>query len=165
MVSIVNFLLLAYSLLVLLVIYIIDDIYLILIIFYCYSISIIYLNVKNSMSDPRVLLLGFFTLYSTFYPLQAYILDISVLQIDTKLLVLSLKYQFLAIITFVNIANFTIYKNINLDFTNMVKDIQTNFLSEKIIFSILIPIVILSVLSIFNSEALSKREISDTGGI
>lgn len=164
MVSIVNFLLLAYSLLVLLVIYIIDDIYLILIIFYCYSISIIYLNVKNSMSDPRVLLLGFFTLYSTFYPLQAYILEIGLLEIDTKLLVLSLKYQFLGIVTFVNIANFTI-KNTYLDFASMIKNIYTNFLSEKIIFLILLPIVILSVLSIFNSGALSKREISDTGGI
>jgi oligosaccharide repeat unit polymerase len=153
-----------YSLISLFIIYISDSIEIILVFFYFYTFSIIYINAEKNISDPRVLLLGFFTLYSTFYPLQTYILEISLLEINMNLLVISLKYQFLSIVVFVNVANFTINKNCYLNFNNMTQGIKTNFLSEKIIFLVLLPIVVLSVLFIFVSGASSKREIIDNGG-
>ncbi len=159
-----NTLIMIYGGLILLGMFFSDNILYLNIMFYLYTVSIMFVFSK-SITDPRLLLVGFFTIYSTFYSLQVYFIEFSLLDINNELLATSLRYQFFALLVFITVLNLTIDDHTKNDDCYVSKINSPSLLSEKLIFTFLLPIVLVSIFFIFSSGASSKRELLDGGGL
>ncbi|WP_379865413.1 O-antigen polymerase [Marinobacter sp. M5B] len=139
-----------------------NSIFLLLLLFYAYAALVIYLNNNGTLSDPRLLLVGFFTFYSTFFAIRVYITGYSVLRIDEYLVALSLKYQLFGLVIFVVSLNFILFSEKKVfhvdDFYLSRPRKSLSSSSEKMFFGFLIPLVFLSFYFTFQSGANSKIE-------
>lgn len=135
-----------------------NEIIILLFLFYFYSIFIINTYKNGSLSDPRLLLVGFFTFYSTFYAISVYITGISVLEINYDLIALSLKYQLFGLFIFISSLNLIISNKELSNTVNNFTNLRLNYSSEKLIFIVLSIIVFLGIFFAFKSGATTKIE-------
>jgi len=146
-----------------------NSILILLMLFYAYSTFVIYCNRGGSLSDPRLLLVGFFTFYSTFYSIRVYLSGISILEIDYDLIALSLKYQFLGLVVFVVSLNATISNRERLSLEKFSDSAwltkKPTYNSEILIFFFLSLIVCLSLYFVFQSGSTSKLEANQSNPI
>lgn len=146
---------------ILIIVFFINNLLSILLFFYFYSVITIFTYKNGTLSDPRILLVGFFTYYSTFYSINVYITEISLLEINYNLVVLSLKYQLFALFIFVSTLNLiTNDNNKYLDNKVFKKSLgtKTTTNSENLIFIILSFFVILGIVFAIKSGANTKIE-------
>lgn len=127
--------------------------------------SVIVVFNKGTLSDPRMLFVGFLFLYSTFYPLRVALTGFSVLEINQGLLKQSVNYSFLGSIVFVNVANVLIREKsvtFSLKRFSGLRQNDSLYLSEKLLFVLFSAVVMYMLLYVLMSGAETKLEISGT---
>lgn len=134
-----------------------------LFLFLIYVLSVVIVFNRGTLSDPRMIFLGFFFLYSTWYPFRVILLNFSVLEIDLFILKQSVNYSFLGAITFVTVANALIDESVNnkrIKLFNWSSERSFYFLSEKLVFIALGSLSLLILFRVLTSGAASKIELS-----
>ncbi|MEX1014117.1 MAG: hypothetical protein WDZ80_03070 [Candidatus Paceibacterota bacterium] len=133
------------------------------VLFLTYVISVVFIFNRGTLSDPRMLFLGLFFFYSTWYSIRVVLLNYSVLEIDLLILKQSVNYSFLAAVTFVVVANAIIDESVNnkrIKFFEWARGKTNFFLSEKLVLVILILINAFILFTVLTSGATSKIGIS-----
>lgn len=130
--------------------------------FAVFTLSVIVLFNRGTLSDPRMLFIGFLFLYSTFYPLRVALTGYSLLEINLEILKQSVNYSFLGAIVFVNVANLLIKESsvtFSLKQFNGLKNGTISFLSEKLLFILLSFFVVFTLIYVLMSGAETKLDI------
>lgn len=130
--------------------------------FALFTLSVIVFFNRGTLSDPRMLFVGFLFLYSTFYPLRVVLTGYSLLEINLEILKQSVNYSFLGAIVFVNVANFLIKERkvtIRLERFNRLQKQSNSLFSENLLFILLSFLVVYMLLQVLRSGAETKLEI------
>ncbi|MEX1130965.1 MAG: O-antigen polymerase [Candidatus Woykebacteria bacterium] len=154
-----------YSLLLLIVSFVSSSVYASIFIFFVYFISVLLTFNKGFLSDPRILFVGFFFLYSTFYPFRVVLTGISLVEIDFYLLNNSVNYAFVGAITFVTVCNLFIDEKVASKKISLLHKKNKFLTSERIILFSLFAIVLIGLYEVITSGATSKRELTGNTGI
>jgi len=122
---------------------------------------------NGNLLDPRVSFLGFFLLYSLWFPLQKIILnsDFGILNENQGLLKPTVDYAFIGaaafVLTFTVLSKKEVANLTAVDFFHRFKA-ANEYLTEKLIQRILYALVLLGILYALASGASSKREVLDS---
>lgn len=129
---------------------------------YVYTLLVVGVNCRNGAADPRVFPLAFMAVYFTFFPLRAVFFGSGNLPFDENVLLESLSLQSVAMATFVVVSNIvTIDSKQCRPFTFFDADFASKS-SERVLFILVLPFVLVPVILIMKSGASSKREILDS---
>lgn len=135
-----------------------------LVIFFLYSLCIIWYHSDGTASDPRVLFTGFFYLYSVWFPLQVIIVGEHLLPVEIDLIINTINYSFFGAIVYVSVLNIVIKKHANGEILQF--DYKNASLNSEILLSFIIIIVLIfTLINIYTSGASTKREVLETGGV
>ena len=151
-----NSYILLFGLFIAMLIFFLSDLTCLLSLFYIYSFVIVYFYSGRSILDPRVIIVSFLTIYSTFFAVRVGFTGDSLLPLDYEILARSLQYQFLSLFVFVTIINIIIDDKKKLN--ERIYPVKSLF-SEKLIFILTIPFALLAIYSIYKSGVSSKAEI------
>ncbi len=135
--------------------------------FFVFVISVVLINSKSGLADPRVFFLPFFFIYSIWFPLQILILDADYRQlyIDDALMVEVVNYSFLGAILFVIGATLFIKRKACAPAPSFFFNaIRPERFSERALGIVVLFLTILGMIYIVVSGASSKRELVDDGG-
>jgi len=159
----VKFLFVPYSIILLILSFFLGGVLASVTLFALFTLSVIVLFNRGTLTDPRMLFVGFLFLYSTFYPLRVALTGFSVLEINLEILKQSVNYSFLGAIVFVNIANILIKErslSFNLNRFNRVKQNNPLFLSESLIFLLFSFVVVFMLFYVLMSGAETKLDVA-----
>jgi oligosaccharide repeat unit polymerase len=143
----------------------INNIILLISIFYIYALSIIFTYCRGTLSDPRILILGLFVFYSTFFPLRVYILEHSILPLDFDIILITLKYNFFALFVMTTVFNLVIKEQSKNKLKEFFIKNHKYDLHEEIIFYFLFSALIILSFMLANSGATSKIDLNSSSSV
>ncbi|MFY8285226.1 O-antigen polymerase [Pseudoalteromonas sp. SSMSWG5] len=134
-----------------------------IILFYLNYFMVLAFNKKNAL-DPRVFFLGFFVIYSTFYPIKVILLDYSLIPINYYSLSLSLNYSFFFFFSCLLVFELFLKPHNGEHFYDSVYSLKPPG-NETLLRYIAIFIILLLSFSIYSSGATSKRDVQSEIGV
>lgn len=141
---------------------IVDSVPIIVASMYFYAGVIVFLYAKKGVADPRVFPLAFMSVYFTFFPLRAYFYGSENLPFDEDVLIISLRLQFVSMLVFVVVSNLFISNARQIENTAFCSQQVRSTSSERLLFVLMLPFVLYSLVIILTSDATSKREVLDS---
>lgn len=128
------------------------------------SLVVLYMSDISRLSDPRVLITGFFFLYQTWFPLKIIFFGDSYMhKISSDKLSDGLLLSLFAYVVIANILNFMV-RQLSNGWDSIYVHFERERLSEKIVFFFSCILGMASIVSFITSGVTSKREILDGYG-
>lgn len=147
------------------------EVFFIVFLMFLYVSLVSYLFSDKSIADPRVLLVQFFFVYSSFFALRLQFFEFTVVSIDKGVVLESLRLQYFAILSLVTALNIFITsgaeKNLlSQDFFSVhSQENDRAKLSELLIIALVLPVIMYVFMAILGSSALSKRDVLENLGV
>lgn len=140
-----------------------EDILTKLVLFYVSYIIISWRIARDSL-DPRIFFLGFFLIYSTFYPIKLLIVGHSLLPINYHYVAESLNVSYFSFLIYVILFEIFLKNNQDLNFYNRISIQKTPKYEDVLRYISYLLLVFISI-KIFSSGASTKRDVQSTIGI